>query len=74
MAKNFLEEFRQKKNKLVELAQKAGEYGWIDEDRVKEIIAKLDADILTIGVIGQMKCGKSTFLNAFVFEKSISTL
>lgn len=71
MANNFLEEFRQKKNKLVELANKAGECGWIDEDRVKDIIAKLDADTLTIGVIGQMKCGKSTFLNAFVFEDDI---
>lgn len=71
MANNFLEDFRQKKNKLVELANKAGECGWIDEDRVNEIITKLDADTLTIGVIGQMKCGKSTFLNAFVFEDDI---
>ena len=71
MANLFLEEFRQKKNKVVELANLAGECGWIDEDRVNEIVTKLEADTLTIGVIGQMKCGKSTFLNAFVFEDDI---
>ena len=26
---------------------------------------------MTIGVIGQMKCGKSTFLNSFVFEDTV---
>lgn len=71
MAQNFFEEFRRKKNNLAHLASKAREFGWIDEEREKDIITKLDADTLTIGVIGQMKCGKSTFLNAFVFEKDI---
>ena len=45
--------------------------GWIDENRCKELIDKLEKDILTIGVIGQMKCGKSTFLNSFVFEDTV---
>lgn len=45
--------------------------GWIDENRCKELIDKLEKDILTIGVIGQMKCGKSTFLNSFVFEDMV---
>lgn len=31
----------------------------------------MEKDILTIGVIGQMKCGKSTFLNSFVFEDTV---
>lgn len=71
MAFQFFEDYRKKKDKLLELANKAKEFGWIDEKREKEICAKLDADVLTIGVIGQMKCGKSTFLNAFVFEDDI---
>ena len=71
MAQHFFEEFRQKKDNLAQLASKAREFGWIDDEREKDIIAKLDADTLTIGVIGQMKCGKSTFLNAFVFENDI---
>ncbi len=71
MAYSFFEGFRQKKDKLIELARKVREYGWIEESRVEDIIEKLNADTLTIGVIGQMKCGKSTFLNAFVFEDDI---
>ena len=68
---NFFEEIRQKKDNLKALAEKANKYGWIDEKRKKEIIEKLDNDTLCIGVIGQMKCGKSTFLNSFVFEDDV---
>lgn len=71
MAYNFFEDFREKKGRLVSLTDKALDFGWIDHERANDIKAKLDADTLTIGVIGQMKCGKSTFLNAFVFENDI---
>ena len=71
MEQNLFEEFQNKKNKLKSLALKAKDFGWIDENRCKELIDKLEKDILTIGVIGQMKCGKSTFLNSFVFEDTI---
>lgn len=71
MAQNFFEEIRQKKENLKSLTEKANKYGWIDEKRKNEIIEKLDNDTLCIGVIGQMKCGKSTFLNSFVFEDDV---
>ena len=71
MEQNLFEEFQNKKNKLKSLALKAKEFGWIDENRCKELIDKLEKDILTIGVIGQIKCGKSTFLNSFVFEDTV---
>ena len=71
MAQNLFEELQTKKEGLVKLATKAVEYGWITQDRFQEIATKLDNDTLTIGVIGQMKCGKSTFLNSFVFEDNI---
>ena len=71
MEQNLFEEFQNKKNKLKSLALKAKDFGWIDENRCKELINKLEKDILTIGVIGQMKCGKSTFLNSFVFEDTV---
>lgn len=73
MEQNLFEEFQNKKNKLKSLALKAKDFGWIDENRCKELIDKLEKDILTIGVIGQMKCGKSTFLNSFVFEDTVLT-
>ena len=71
MEQNLFEEFQNKKNKLKSLALKAKDFGWIDENRCKELIDKLEKDILTIGVVGQMKCGKSTFLNSFVFEDTV---
>lgn len=67
----------------MELAEKAAEFGWIPRQRtalagqaeaaisLEEIREKLDRDTLTIGVIGQMKCGKSTFLNSFVFQDTV---
>lgn len=68
---NLFEEFQRKKESLRKLIDKAREFGWIDDDRVVALNEKLDNDILTIGVIGQMKCGKSTFLNSFVFEDTV---
>lgn len=79
MSQNIFEELQNKKQKLIALAQKASEYGWIPESKsdgkniisLEEIKEKLEKDTLTIGVIGQMKCGKSTFLNSFVFEDDV---
>lgn len=68
---NLFETLQSKKKGLVFKVEKAKEFGWIDENRCKEILSKIDNDVLTIGVIGQMKCGKSTFLNSFVFEDDI---
>ena len=68
---NMFEALQSKKTELVFKVEKAKEFGWIDENRCKEILGKIANDVLTIGVIGQMKCGKSTFLNSFVFEDDI---
>lgn len=71
MEHNLFEELQSKKLQLISMAIKAAEYGWIDANRKKEIVDKINNDVLTIGVIGQMKCGKSTFLNSFVFEDDV---
>ena len=71
MNQNIFEEFQAEKQKLIQTAHIARENGWIDADREKEIIDKINNDVLTLGVIGQMKCGKSTFLNAFVFGDTV---
>ncbi len=68
---NMFEALQSKKKGLVFKVEKAKEFGWINENRCNEILGKIDNDVLTIGVIGQMKCGKSTFLNSFVFEDDI---
>ena len=76
----YLNSLQEKKQTLLQVAEKAAEYGWIPKERttsakdtlsLAEIREKLEKDTLTIGVIGQMKCGKSTFLNAFIFENDV---
>lgn len=79
----YLNDLQEKKQQLLYLANKAVEYGWIPKYKkdcnanlstsisFEEINEKLCNDTLTIGVIGQMKCGKSTFLNSFIFEDDI---
>lgn len=71
MNQNIFQEFQEKKARLIEIAAQAKVNGWIDEAREKQIVDKINNDTLTIGVIGQMKCGKSTFLNAFVFGDTV---
>lgn len=68
---NVFSDFQDKKRQVRLLADEALKTGWIDETTHAEILAKIDADVLTIGVIGQMKCGKSTFLNAFLFGRQL---
>ena len=81
MEHNLFEELQAKKQQLVAFATKAVEYGWIPATKeestnkgiisLEEIKEKIEKDTLTIGVIGQMKCGKSTFLNSFVFKDDV---
>lgn len=71
MNQNIFEQFQAEKQKLIHTAHVARDNGWIDESREQEIIDKINNDVLTLGVIGQMKCGKSTFLNAFVFGDTV---
>lgn len=79
MSQTFLKQLQNRKDELIHLAEKAAEYGWIptqsnqgnDVISLQEIKDKIANDTLVLGVIGQMKCGKSTFLNSFVFEEDI---
>jgi len=71
MSTNFFESIQEKKAGVIALANQAADFQWIDENHKKTMIEKINSDVLTIGVIGQMKCGKSTFLNSFVFEDDI---
>ena len=69
--KNLFEELQEKKQMLRTFAKNALDKGWITRESYKGITDKIENDSLTIGVIGQMKCGKSTFLNAFIFEDDV---
>lgn len=76
----YLNNLQEQKQHILQIAKKAADYGWIPLKQdgqsqgilpLEEIKEKMEKDTLTIGVIGQMKCGKSTFLNAFIFEDNI---
>ncbi len=77
MAQNLFEELQQRKQNLISMVEKARDFKWFDADdkensrQADVLIKKINDDTLVIGVIGQMKCGKSTFLNAFVFEDDV---
>ncbi len=71
MASNFFQDYQAQKENLLSTAAQAGKLGWIDAQTEALIVDKINSDVLTIGVIGQMNCGKSTFLNAFVFGANV---
>lgn len=71
MAQQFFEGLQDKKQRVKALIAKAEEMDWITAQDKAMYQSKLDNDELTIGVIGQIKSGKSTFLNAFLFEDDV---
>ena len=68
---DLLKEIWERKQRLLQLLQRAKEYGWIDDATLRAEIKRAEEQKLTIGVIGQMKAGKSTFLNSFIFGDTI---
>lgn len=68
---NLFEMLNLKKNKIKNLLEVAYKEGFLTQEDLMKNIDKIENDKLTIGVIGQMKSGKSTFLNAFVFENDV---
>ena len=68
---DLLKDLWERKQRLLKLLHQAKEYGWIDEATLKAEIKRAEEQKLTIGVIGQMKAGKSTFLNSFIFGDTV---
>lgn len=68
---NIFQDILQKRINFKTYAKKALENNWISQDQFNEILHKIENDKLVIGVIGQMKAGKSTFLNALIFKDEV---
>lgn len=68
---NIFTEYQAQKDKLCLIIRKAREYDWINDEEAKNKENDLDNEILRIGVIGQMKCGKSTYLNSLIFGNDV---
>lgn len=71
MDTNLFQELRNKREQVKLFAQTALDKKWITPEEHKDIVEKIENDTLTIGVIGQVKAGKSTFLNSFLFGEEV---
>lgn len=71
MVENIFEEIQNKKKNFENFIEKALKLGWITSEEANGFKEKIKNDKLTLGVIGQMKCGKSTFLNSLIFKDEI---
>ena len=71
MEQNIFQNYQEKKAQIRVLASEALKGGWINQTTHDDILKKINEDKLIIGVIGQMKCGKSTFLNSFLFGRPL---
>ncbi|GAB6066250.1 dynamin family protein [Aquifex pyrophilus] len=66
-----VQEFVKVKNKLEEIINELFERGYLDEKRKDEILEKLKQEKIKLGIAGQMKYGKSTFINALIFRSPV---
>ena len=64
---NFIEEFQQEKEKIKNIVNNLKV---LDREEKEEILKELENDKIKIAVIGQMKYGKSTFINSFIFHSN----
>ena len=67
---SFIKSFQQEKEKIKNLVTRLYNDEILDQKEYKEIVDELKNDIIKIAVIGQMKYGKSTFINTFLFHSN----
>jgi signal recognition particle receptor subunit beta len=69
--KTSWENFSEIKEQVRRYVSTARQHNFITEEECASILDKVNGDTLTIGIIGQMKSGKSTFLNALLFKDAL---
>lgn len=66
---NFsITEYKEKMQTLISSALKSR---WISADDAETLISQINSDTLSIGVVGQMKVGKSTLINSLIFGENL---
>lgn len=68
---SILARLEQIKKQVRLIAEQSFKENWISEDEYNHIVNVLEKEKITIGVVGQMKYGKSTLLNAYIFKKPV---
>ena len=71
MSENIFEQVHKRKQNVLAYIQSAKDCQILSDEEYFNIKRKIDNDKLTLGVIGQMKCGKSTFLNSLIFGDDV---
>ena len=66
---NILDKISEVKSKLKSHAEELLKEGIIDQGEYEGFISSLERERIKIGVVGQVKNGKSTLLNALIFQK-----
>lgn len=67
---SFTNEFKEKKAKIKNLVKELKRQDIITDEFYNEILQDLEKNKIQIAVIGQMKYGKSTFINSFIFHSN----
>ena len=65
---NLIEEFAKEKKKLKNYSFLLKEEGFLGDKDVQKIDELLNNDKIKIAIIGQMKAGKSTFIDSLIFQ------
>ena len=67
---NFIKDYQLEKEKIKNIIDQLYSKKILNEEEYKEIVDELHNDIIKLAVIGQMKYGKSTFINSFIFHSN----
>lgn len=67
----ILEKVDHLKQRVCKIVQDVLNDGVIERDQADNIIMELQKEKITIGIVGQIKHGKSTLLNAMIFKKPV---
>ena len=67
---SFVRDFQLEKQKIKNIVDNLYSQKILDEKTYREILEELNNEKIKIAVIGQMKYGKSTFINSFIFHSN----
>jgi len=68
MNNNFLEYFTEEKQRIKNILQSLKDKDLISDMDYRDILKDIEDRVIKIAIIGQMKYGKSTFINSFIFH------
>lgn len=68
---NLVDRLDNIKKNLFDIIETNYKENWLSKNELEELSSGINKEKITIGVVGQIKSGKSTFLNALIFGKEV---